>query len=317
MATRIRTIKQAVNTHWKDVLESFILSKKAQGLAERTIEDYRYHISNLFKGSDLSLTDYEAIKLLVLHYFADSSDLAPITFNTRLKTLKVFFKYLINEKYIPENPITGIKKRKEDNKPRSVDEETLKKLLSLPDLTKFSGIRDYCLMLITLDTGIRPSESFGLAMKDFNLKSFEVTIPANVAKTRVSRTLPLNFLTVEAIKKLELIHQSAWEREIPLFCSENGTPYNSRAWSRRLKKYSQKIGVSITPYALRHSFALIFLRLGGNSFALQRELGHTTLTMTRRYVALTENDLKQQHSMASPLNTLVAKKSRMRNLKIS
>lgn len=272
----------------------------------RTINDYRYHITNLFKGSDLSLTDYESIKLLILHYFADCSDLAPITFNTRLKTLKVFFKYLVSEKYIPENPVTSIKKRKEDNKPRAVDEETLKKLLSLPDLSKFSGIRDYCL-----------TESFGLKMNDFNLKSFEVRIPANVAKTRVSRRLPLNSLTVEAIKKLELIHHSAWEEGTPLFCSENGTQYNSRAWSRRLKKYSQNIGASVTPYALRHSFALIFLRLGGNSFALQRELGHTTLTMTRRYVALMENDLKQQHSIASPLNTLVAKKSRVRNLKIS
>jgi site-specific recombinase XerD len=180
MATRVRTIKQAVNTHWKDVLENFILAKKAQGLAERTINDYRYHISNLFKDSDLSLTNYEAVKLLVLHYFAGSSDLTPITFNTRLKTLKVFFKYLVSEKIIPENPIPSIKKRKEDNKPRAVDEETLKKLLSLPNLTKFSGVRDYCLILLTLDTGIQPSESFGLKMKEFNLKSFEVRIPANV-----------------------------------------------------------------------------------------------------------------------------------------
>jgi site-specific recombinase XerD len=316
MTTRVRNIKQAVNTNWKDVLENFILAKKAQGLAERTINDYRYHISNLFKDSDLSLTNYEAVKLLVLHYFAGSSDLAPITFNTRLKTLKVFFKYLVSEKIIPENPITSIKKRKEDNKPRAVDEETLKKLLSLPDLTKFSGMRDYCLILLTLDTGIRPSESFGLKMKDFNLKSFEVRIPANVEKTRVSRTLPLNSLTVEAIKKLQLIHHSAWGEEVPLFCSENGTQYNSRGWSRRLKKYSREIGVSITPYTLRHSFALIFLRLGGNSFALQRELGHTTLTMTKRYVALTESDLKQQHFIASPLNSLVTKKNRVRNIKI-
>ena len=65
--------------------------------------------------------------------------------------------------------------------------------------------------------------------------------------------------------------------------------------------YSKTLKTSIRPYDLRHAFALQFLRNGGHALALQRTLGHTDLTMTKRYVALTEADLRQQHTIASPL----------------
>lgn len=312
---RVRTLKPRADLTWQGVLEKFILQKRAEGLADRTINDYRYHVTNLFKDSGFSFDcEYEILKSLVLNYFALSAKLAPITFNTRRKILKTFFTWLISEEYISENPLTNIKKRKEDDKPRAVSEDDLKQLLSKPNLKTFSGIRDYALLVLTLDTGIRPSESFGLTIKDFNLKSLELTIPASIAKTRVSRTLPLSPITIEAVKKLHSIHHPSWG-DTYLFCTEYGTKLSSQSWSRRLRKYSKKAGIKVTPYSLRHSFALIFLRLGGNSFALQRELGHTTLAMTRKYVALTEGDLKKQHSLASPINSLIIKRHKVRNIK--
>lgn len=315
MKDRVRTLKPKVDLTWQGVLEKFILQKQAQGLAVRTINDYRYHITNLFKDSNYSFdNDYETLESLTLNYFALSAKLAATTFNTRRKDLKTFFKYLLNEGYISENPLNNIKKRKEDDKPRAVCEEDLKQLLSQPNLKTFSGIRDYALFILTLDTGIRPSEAFGLTINDFNLKSLELTIPAAIAKTRVSRTLPITPFTIDAIKKLHFVHHPNWGDTF-LFCTEYGTKLTSQSWSRRLRKYSKKAGIKVTPYSLRHSFALIFLRLGGNSFALQRELGHATLAMTRRYVALTEGDLKKQHSMASPINSLILKRHKVRNIK--
>lgn len=85
-------------------------------------------------------------------------------------------------------------------------------------------------------------------------------------------------------------------------------------WGDRIKSYSKKLEVKIVPYDLRHSFALIFLRGGGNALALQRTLGHTDLTMTKRYVNLAESDLKEQHAMASPLNRLMPVKKRVSKL---
>jgi site-specific recombinase XerD len=57
----------------------------------------------------------------------------------------------------------------------------------------------------------------------------------------------------------------------------------------------------------------MFLRNGGNAFALQKMLGHEDMSMTRRYVNLTSQDLQDAHRSASPLNSLVAmKKERVR-----
>jgi site-specific recombinase XerD len=68
--------------------------------------------------------------------------------------------------------------------------------------------------------------------------------------------------------------------------------------------YSKRIGIKVRPYDLRHSFALNFLRNGGNVFALQKLMGHSTLDMTKRYLALTQGDLQEQHAKASPVNML-------------
>ena len=314
--SRVRQIySKSLST--KEICEQFILQKQAEGVAKRTIEDYKYHINNFFKITNAEIYDYENLDILVKSYFVESAKLAPITFNTRRKILKTFFKWLTVNKYIPQNPMLEIPKRKEDEQPRAIDELTLKDLLTCPNLKTFSGVRDYALIILTMDTGIRPFEATQLTIKEFNLKSFEVFIPAAVAKTRIARTLPLTPITAEAIKNLYAARHPNWNDQIPLFCTENGTLLTRFQWSRRLRQYSEKIGVSVTPYTLRHSFGTIFLRLGGNAFNLQKLMGHTTLTMTRKYIALNQNDLYQQHSIASPVNILVNRKGRVRNINSS
>ncbi|GIM30111.1 hypothetical protein CPJCM30710_27770 [Clostridium polyendosporum] len=87
----------------------------------------------------------------------------------------------------------------------------------------------------------------------------------------------------------------------------------------RLDKYSTILGVKIRPYDLRHAFALLYLRNGGNVFTLQKTLGHTDLSMTKRYLNLTGKDLTETHKTASPLNKLIkggpSTRTRVRKLK--
>lgn len=82
-----------------------------------------------------------------------------------------------------------------------------------------------------------------------------------------------------------------------------------------MEKYSKMLGVKMLPYDLRHAFALQFLRNGGHTLALQRTMGYTDLTMTKRYVALTQQDIREQHTLASPLNTFLSQKNRVRKVK--
>lgn len=96
---------------WEEYFEEFLLQKQIEGLRPRTLEDYRYHINHFFNRANLE--DWESIQKRVKEYFTEN--IAPVTFNTRQKTLKAFFRYLVGQGAIPANPIT-FKKIKEEGK---------------------------------------------------------------------------------------------------------------------------------------------------------------------------------------------------------
>ncbi|MCX6090304.1 MAG: tyrosine-type recombinase/integrase, partial [Candidatus Atribacteria bacterium] len=257
-----KTLRLITISTWEEYLSEFITSKRIQGLRERTIIDYQKNIHRFFKLFPDCLEDYHQLYHCVSMYFA-VSNIAPATFNIWRAYLKSFLSYLVREGVIPKNPI-DFPKRKDEMKARNVSEEILTELLTLPDRKTFSGLRDYCLILFTLDTGTRPGEALALLPKDINLLSLEVTIRGKIAKTKVTRTLPISSLTATYLQKLLRARLTTWNDTIPVFPSCEGKPMLGTSWAHRLKGYSKRLGHSITPYSLRHSFALLYLRNGGN-----------------------------------------------------
>jgi site-specific recombinase XerD len=305
-----KTLKLLAILTWKEYLSEFITVKKVQGLRERTIEDYKKHINLFYKYYQGEIDDYHYLCNKVKDNFS-ISDIASATFNIRRAYLKSFFSYLVNVGVLPKNPI-DFPKRKDEGKARNVSQDVLIELLKLLDKKTFAGLRDYCLILLTLDTGIRPQEALSLLPKDINLPGQEITIRDDIAKTKATRTVPISPLTTTHIQKLLKVRLSTWNDNIPIFCSYEGRPLLETSWAHRLKKYSHQLGHSITPYSLRHSFALLYLRNGGNVFTLQRTMGHADLNMTKRYLALTGEDLKREHKTASPVNLF--NKKRMKKI---
>ncbi len=282
--------------------------KQVESLRPRTLKDYRYHINRFFNG--VNLEDWESIQKKVGEYFTEN--IAPATFNIRRKYLKSFFSYLVEQGALPQNPIS-FKIRKDEGKARALPQGVIEEFLKLPNKKTFTGLRDYALILFTLDTGIRPGEAFKLLPENFNLEGREVIMLPGVAKTKVQRTLPLSPLTCLWIKKLLSVRPNSWGESVPVFCSQDGKPMLTSSWGHRLNKYSKKLGYKVTPYDLRHTFALYSLREGMNPFALQRILGHTDLTMTKRYLSLNQEDLKREHEKSSPLKLF--EKKRIREIK--
>lgn len=306
----MRMTKQSPET-WQEALEQFIWWKQAGGLSERTVEDYRGHIERFFKYYPEAYSP-DSIKRAALDYMCKPAK--PAYFNLKLIYLRAFIDWCMREGIFPENPLAGIKKRKAEDKIVDLSEDTLKKLLTLPNLKTFAGLRDHALILMTLDCGIRPSEALGLIPADVSVKTLEVHIPAEVAKTRTSRTLPLSSVTVKSVQELISVRHPDWDKDCPLFCSVDGIRLQRQGWGIRLKRYSQQLGVKIEPYYLRHTFALRYLRAGGNVFSLQKTLGHTDIAMTKRYVALSQSDLRDQHQIAAPLSKIVPDKRRVGRL---
>jgi len=294
---------------WQEALQSFLFLKQAQGIGKTTLNDYKRHVEYFFNRYPTAWQS-STLRNSIMKYMSD--EIMPATFNLRLIYLKAFFEWSVKEKHLEENPLKDFKKRKAQARIVDIAEDTLQKLIVLPNCSTFAGLRDYALLMFTLDTGIRPKEALSLKEEDFDFKRFLVTIPADVAKTRTSRTLPLLPPTAEAVHKLIKVRHPSWNSSLPVFCSCEGTPLNHSTWRHRLIKYSTKLGTKIRPYDLRHAFALLYLRSGGHAFGLQKTLGHADMTMTKKYVNLTGQDLQEVHRTASPLNRLVTTKKNQR-----
>lgn len=310
---RLLKVKENQEISWENVLDSFILRKKAEGKSERTIRDYEYHVKNFIKKyHEVTLNDFTNLKNSLIRYLSETAK--PAYYNNKLVYLKTFFNWCIDEGHLIENPLKDFKRRKADNRIVQIDLEIIIRLLTLPNQKTFPGLRDYALILLQMDSGIRPKEALSLIATDINIQSKEIYVRAENAKTRISRTLPITSLTARAIEKLIKVRPQYWGEEVPIFCTCEGAKMLVNGWYKRINKYGKKLGVALYPYQFRHTFAIEYLRNGGNSFALQKTMGHTDLNMTKRYIALANTDIKEQHEIASPVLKLINHTKRLRKL---
>ena len=110
--------------------------------------------------------------------------------------------------------------------------------------------------------------------------------------------------TSQAIWKY-LASRGVLRPEADFLISRTGRRLDREDLAKRLHTIGMRAGVEkCHPHRFRHTFAIMFLRNGGNSLALQRLLGHSTMEMVRHYVKLSEVDLAQAHRRASPVENL-------------
>lgn len=191
--------------------------------------------------------------------------------------------------------------------------EALQSFLKALDRKSYTGMRDYAIIVLMLDTGIRTRELLNLHNSDFDAKAGCIAVSKLVAKTRKTRTVYLSAATVRLIADFQEIKPQDWSDW--LFPNYEGKQLKVDHLDKAFLKYSQKSGIKITPYQLRHSFATLFLKNGGDVFSLQHLMSHSDLRMTKRYTELDERYIEQQHRSYSPA-LLLGQKSTQRIRKI-
>lgn len=127
-----------------------------------------------------------------------------------------------------------------------------------------------------------------------------------------SRIVPFSRDTKRAL--YHHLNEREWEPDAPLFLSGRGkragdglTRNGLMQLIRRIGRAARAAGARCSPHTFRHTFAIEFLRAGGNVFTLQQMLGHTHLAMTNRYVAIAQADIQNQHRQFSPVARLKGK----------
>ena len=155
-------------------------------------------------------------------------------------------------------------------------------------------LRDRTLLLFLLDTGIRSSELCGLKITDVDLNTGKVFVKG---KGKKERYCYLGAMARRSLWKY-LAERDSGE---PLFTTRGDRPFTV-FWLRGLVvKIAKRAGIAKAhPHRFRHTFAVQFLRNGGDIFALQILLGHSSLEMVRHYARLAAADAEVAHRRASP-----------------
>ena len=161
--------------------------------------------------------------------------------------------------------------------------------------------RDKAILLILLDTGIRVSELCDISIDDVNLESGRIFV---TGKGNKSRFVFLGKISRQAIWSYvaERFPNHEPPKDEPLFVERYGMYRLTRQGVLQLvRRLGTKAGIKgVHPHRFRHTFAVEFLRNGGNVFELQQLLGHSDLEMSRRYVKLAQVDLETSARRASP-----------------
>jgi len=231
------------------------------------------------------------------------------TVNNVIRNMKIFFNYLVNVRIILHNPMDSIEYQTEDKESfEAFTDEDVLRLLSAPNRRVYTGRRDYCMMLVLIDAGLRIKELTNLKKSDIDFKLRQITVRADTSKTRTLRIVPVSQKTIKELESL-ISYMDTGEDDY-LWLTQFGERYYGDTFAKLLKLYAKRSGVSgprVSPHTFRHYFAVKYLREGGDPMSLARILGHTSLNMTQVYVKYTGSDLQQQHDKASPVTHLVDK----------
>jgi site-specific recombinase XerD len=171
-----------------------------------------------------------------------------------------------------------------------------------------TGLRDWTIILTLLDTGIRVTELTDLNLENVSLLQRSLKISG---KGNKERTVPIGISVQRAIAKYinKYRPHPTYPLSDNLFLTKYGMPLTPNRIQSIIEGYSQKAGITgvrASPHTFRHTFAISYLRNGGDVFTLQRILGHETLDMVRNYIYLAQYDLQKTHLRCSPVDNLKA-----------
>lgn len=311
------------------LLDTYQIQAKTEGKSPNTIRIYTTALSILQRflerkgySTDVSIVGHKEIrefigylqntKAFMEHPFTgpQKNGLTGHTINCYLRAIRAFWGWLLSEEYIEVNPFDRVKVPKPPKKViMPFSEEQIRSLLGVIDTKSPMGFRDWTIILTLLDTGIRVSELTELELINISLVQRYLKIHGKGNKERI---VPIGISVQRALGKYlnKYRQRSVYPLSDNLFLNRDGMPLTPNRIESIIKRYATKAGIQgvrASPHTLRHTFAISYLRNGGDVFSLQRVLGHETLDMVRNYICIAQHDLQEAHLRCSPVDNLKLK----------
>lgn len=284
------------------LLESFI--KTLHHLSEHTRSAYRRDLAYLIKFCDKQeINKWSDLDGRQVRGFVASRHREGIggrSLQRNLSAIRSFYRYLLDEAKVKNNPAEGIIAPKTPRKlPNVLDADQTVQLVEIDDQDGLA-IRDRAMLELIYSSGLRLAELISINMGDIDFSDRILTV---TGKGKKMRSVPVGKHAIQAIKNWLKIRQAMVnENEDALFISQRGKRISPRSVQERLKQWAIKQGLPshVHPHMLRHSFASHMLESSGDLRAVQELLGHADISTTQVYTHLDFQHLAQVYDKSHP-----------------
>ena len=214
-----------------------------------------------------------------------------------ISSMRSFFKYLMIEKIIDNNPSELLENPKTGKKlPEFLTIDEIDLMVSQIDRSKSDGERNIAILEVLYGCGLRVTELIDLKISEIYWKEGFIRI---IGKGNKERLVPLGKIASKHLKIYlnEIrVHQKIDNQFVDhVFINKNGKKLSRVMIFKIIKKLTEKAGIqkNVSPHTLRHSFATHLVEGGADLRAVQEMLGHQSITTTEIYTHLDKNYLKQ------------------------
>jgi integrase/recombinase XerD len=278
----------------REAFDDFVADKQYQGVSPATISFYSRNWAHFIRDTGIE-TIAELSPGVIRSWLLAHRGVTPTTLATYDRSLRVTLNWFEKRGYVVESPMAALPKRRT---PRTmVDTFTLAEAQAIIKKAKEGRHprRDVALVTLLLDTGLRIGEAIGVRLDDVDWAESYVHATGKTGP----RVVPFGRRSKAALRLyVDRERKASSPRDRKLFLTRSGLPLSVDAGCQQVSRLVRGAGAVVRkagPHTFRHTFAVEFIRAGGDAFTLQRLLGHTTLDMTRRYVHLADTDLRAAH----------------------
>jgi len=220
----------------------------------------------------------------------------------QLSGLRGFFRFLVRERVISEDPTTLVDRPKLSRKiPRVLSFDDVERLLAAPVTETDRGCLHAAMLHLMYATGLRVSELCGLRLSDLDLQRGLVTARGKGGKRRM---VPVGEVALDHASRYLAGPRGrcAVAGETALFVSPRGGRFSREGFLKMVRRYAVMAGIASlpSPHMLRHSFATHLLRGGADLRAVQAMLGHADLGTTEIYTHVAQDHVRAAHAKSHP-----------------
>lgn len=295
------------------IVQGYLLHAESRRMSQNTIKLYAMiyrkftaHVGEKTIFKSITVEDVEA-------FLSAQTTVSDATLAKYHITLSSLFTWAVKQGFAEENllkRITCARPEKREIVPITLDE--IRALLAACDKTaeytragkaacantRPTALRDRAIIMLLVDTGLRATELCDIKIHEVDLKNRQLV---TLGKGDKERLIPFDARTAQALWRYIATRPEA-RADDPLFVTGQDNALDRKLLRKLLLRIGQRADVKdVHPHRFRHTFAINYLRNKGDIYTLQRILGHSTLEMVKRYLAIANVDVQNAHRQASPV----------------